>query len=239
MSKRAMPGKQVMLISGTRKGIGRFLAEYYAGKGYLVEGCSRRPAEWRADNYHHHAVDICDEIQVKRMMASINERHGRLDVVINNAGIGSMNHILLTPLTTVDAVMSTNLKGTFLLCRESVKLMKKRRFGRIVNFSSVAVPLHLEGEAVYAASKSAVVTFSRILAREVADFGITCNVIAPTPIQTDLIEGIARDKIDKIIGNLSIKRMGRCEDVANVIDFFIKPESEYVTGQVISLGGVS
>lgn len=234
-----MPDERVLLITGARKGIGRFLAEYYAARGYRVEGCSRRPSEWQGENYRHHTVDISDEVEVKRMMAEIDKRHGRLDAVVNNAGIASMNHILLTPLTTVDAIMKTNFKGTFLICRESVKLMKKRRYGRIVNLSSVAVPLHLEGEAVYAASKSAVVTFSRILAREVGGFGITCNVVAPAPIETDLIRGIARDKIDKIIRDLPIKRIGRCEDVANVIDFFLKPESEYITGQVICLGGAA
>jgi 3-oxoacyl-[acyl-carrier protein] reductase len=116
--------------------------------------------------------------------------------------------------------------------------MQRRHYGRIVNLSTVAVPMRLEGEAVYAASKSAVVTFSQILARELADFGITCNVVAPTPIETDLIRGVRQEKIDAIVNRLAIKRLGRFEDVANVIDFFVKPESDYITGQVLYLGGV-
>jgi 3-oxoacyl-[acyl-carrier protein] reductase len=116
--------------------------------------------------------------------------------------------------------------------------MRRRRYGRIVNISSIAVPMRLEGESIYAASKSAVVTFSRILARELADSGITCNVVGPTPIETDLIRGVPREKIDSIVERLAIKRLGRFEDVANVIDFFVKPESDYITGQVIYLGGV-
>jgi 3-oxoacyl-[acyl-carrier protein] reductase len=228
---------KVMLITGTRKGIGRYLAEYYASRGFAVEGCSRKPPEWEVPNYQHHTVDVTDEAQVKQMFSSIQKRHGRLDVTINNAGIASMNHILLTPTSMAEKIMETNLKGTFLVCRESAKLMGKNRFGRIVNFSTIAVPMHLAGEAIYAASKSAVVTFTQVIARELADMGITCNVVGPTPIPTDLIRAVPPEKIDQIVKNLAIKRLGRLEDVANVIDFFIKPESDYITGQVIYLGG--
>jgi len=234
-----MTDSHVILITGTRKGIGRFLAEYYVQRGFIVEGCSRKPLEWEHLNYNHHPVDISDEAQVKSMFSAIQERHGRLDIAINNAGIASMNHFLLTPCETADRIMKTNLLGTSLICRESSKLMKKNRFGRIINFSTVAVPMNLEGEAIYASSKSAVVRFTKVIARELAEFGITCNVIGPTPIETDLIRSVPRDKIERLVKSLAIKRMGRFEDVANVIDFFIKPKSDYITGQVIYLGGVS
>jgi 3-oxoacyl-[acyl-carrier protein] reductase len=234
-----MTDSRVILITGTRKGIGRFLAEYYAQRGFIVEGCSRKPLEWKHPNYNHHLVDISNETQVKSMFSFIQNDRGRLDIAINNAGIASMNHVLLTPRETADRIMKTNLLGTFLICRESSKLMKKHRFGRIINFSTVAVPMNLEGEAIYASSKSAVVRFTKVIARELAEFGITCNVIGPTPIETDLIRAVPKEKIEIIINNLAIKRMGRFEDVANVIDFFIKPESDYITGQVIYLGGVS
>jgi 3-oxoacyl-[acyl-carrier protein] reductase len=233
-----MSDPAVVLITGTRKGIGRYLAQHFVRKGGVVEGCSRSAPDWELENYTHHCLDVVDESQVKAMLSSIRKRHGRLDILINNAGIASMNHILLTPAATVDRLLATNFRGTFLLCREAAKLMRRRRYGRIVNLSTVAVPLRLEGESIYAASKSAVVTFSQILARELADSGITCNVVAPTPIETDLIQGVPKEKIDQIVSQLAIKRMGRYEDVANVIDFFVKPESDYITGQVINLGGV-
>ena len=238
-----MPDTQpeVVLITGTRKGIGRYLAEHFIRKGAFVEGCSRSALDepLDADRYHHHCLDVSDEAQVKAMLSAIQKRHGRLDILINNAGIASMNHSLLTPVATLDRVMDTNLRGTFLLCREAAKLMRRGRYGRIVNMSTVAVPLRLEGEAIYAASKSAVETLSRVLARELAQFGITCNVVGPTPIETDLIRNVPKDKIELIIDQLAVKRLGRFEDVANVIDFFVKPESDYITGQVIYLGGVS
>jgi 3-oxoacyl-[acyl-carrier protein] reductase len=142
------------------------------------------------------------------------------------------------PGATARKIVETNLLGPFLVCRESAKLMKKHRYGRIVNFSTIAVPMHLEGEAIYAASKSAVVTFTQIIARELAEFGITCNVVGPAPIETDLIRGVPAEKIDRIVNNLAIKRLGRFEDIANVIDFFIRPESDFITGQVIYLGGL-
>jgi len=234
-----MKEPKVMLITGTRKGIGRYLAEHFVGRGFNVEGCSRKPPDWNLNGYHHHIADITDESQIKKMFASIRKRHGRLDIAVNNAGIATMNHILLLPEKAALKIMDINLKGTFLICRESAKLMKKHLFGRIVNFSTIAVPMQLEGEAIYAASKSAVTTFSKIIAKELAGFGITCNVIGPAPIQTDLIGSVPQDKIDQIVDRLAIHRMGRFEDVVNVIDFFVKPESDYITGQVLYLGGVS
>jgi 3-oxoacyl-[acyl-carrier protein] reductase len=233
-----MTNATVVLISGTRKGIGRYLAEHFVKQGALVEGCSRSEPDWTLDNYTHHCVDVADEAQVRSMLSSIRKRHGRLDVLINNAGVASMNHALLTPAATVDRIMNTNFRGTFLMCREAAKLMSRQRSGRIVNISTIAVPMQLEGESIYAASKGAIVTFSKILARELASVGITVNVVGPTPIETDLIRGVPRAKIDEIVERLAIKRLGRFEDVANVIDFFVKPESEYITGQVIYLGGM-
>jgi len=230
--------QRVILITGTSRGIGRYLAERYLGRGHRVEGCSRGEVDWEAPGYRHHQIDICDEKQVKSMVAEIRRTHDRLDVAINNAGIASLNHILLTPSSAVEKILAVNFRGTFLVCRESAKIMKRTGFGRIVNFGSVAVPLYLEGEAVYAASKSAVLTLTRIMAREVASFGITCNVVAPSPIDTDLIRGVPPEKIDALIDRLAVKRRATFEDVANVVDFFINPASSNVTGQVIYLGGV-
>ena len=148
-----------------------------------------------------------------------------------------MNAALLTPAATVDEILATNVRGTALVSRESAKLMMRRKYGRIVNFGSIAVPMRIEGEAVYAASKAAVASYSRILARELAPFGITVNVVAPSPIETDLLRGVPQDKLQSLVERQAIKRMGRMEDVANVVDFFIRPESDFITGQVLYLGG--
>jgi 3-oxoacyl-[acyl-carrier protein] reductase len=226
-----------MLVTGARKGIGKYLVEYYAAKGFLVEGCSREAAEWTLPGYTHHGTDVADEKGVMAMLASIRERHGRLDILINNAGIASMNHCLLTPLATAERIFRTNALGSFLLIRESAKVMKLRNYGRIVNLGTVATPLELEGESMYAASKAAVEAMTRILARELAPFGITMNLVGPTPIETDLIRGVPKQKIQAILDRLAVKRLGKFEDVSNAIDFFIRPESDYITAQILYLGG--
>ena len=227
----------VMLVTGTRKGIGRFLAEYYAAGGHRVIGCSRQPPDWSHECYEHVIADVSNESDVKRLLARIQKNYGRLDVILNNAGIASMNHFLLTPAQTAEKIIGTNFTGTFLVCREGARLMMKHRRGRIVNFSTIAVPMSLEGEALYASSKSAVETFTKIIARELAPYGITCNAVGPAPIETDLIKSVPPDKIQRIVERLAIKRLGTFRDVANVVDFFIREESDYITGQVLYLGG--
>jgi 3-oxoacyl-[acyl-carrier protein] reductase len=128
--------------------------------------------------------------------------------------------------------------GNFVFSREAAKIMKKNQTGRIINFSSIATPLKLEGESVYASSKAAINSLTETLSKEFAPFGITVNCIGPTPIKTNLIKSIPKVKIDDLIKRQAIKRFGEFSDISNVTDFFIRPESEFITGQVIYLGGV-
>jgi len=230
---------KVMLITGTRKGIGRHLAERYAAQGWHVVGVSRGKADWKADGYEHHELDVADEKAVKQLFLGVRKAHGRLDALINNAGIASMNHMLLTPLSTMQSIFATNVFGTFLFCREAARLMSSAKVrGRIVNFATVATPLKLEGEAAYAASKAAVVSLTEVLARELAPLSITVNAVGPTPIETDLIRSVPKAKMDALIARQAVPRMGTMDDVKNVIDFFLREESDFITGQVVYLGGV-
>ena len=228
----------ITLITGTSKGIGRFLTEYYVNKGHLVIGCSRSEAKFSLNNYHHFLTDVADEIKVKEMFSEIRRKFRKLDNLINNAGIASMNHFLLTPMSMVHNILNTNVAGTFLFCREAAKLMKRQGRGRIVNFSTVAVPLNLAGEAIYVASKAAVMSLTKVLAKELAEYGLTVNAIGPTPVQTDLVRSLPKNKIDSLIAQQAIARMGTFEDIVNVIDFYLKEESEFITGQVLYLGGI-
>lgn len=149
-----------------------------------------------------------------------------------------MNHALLTPDATVEKLLATNVRGTFNVSREAAKLMRGAKRGRIVNVSSIAVPLRLDGQAAYIAAKAAVERLSQTLAQEFGPFGITVNVVGPTPIDTDMTRGVPKEKLEKLVGRFAIRRMGTLQDVANVVDFFLRPESDAVTGQVIYLGGV-
>lgn len=234
-----MPDRPVVLITGSRKGIGQALADHFLDQGWQVVGCSRQPVDRQTEGYRHHCLDVRDEAAVCRLLATVRDEQGGLNALINNAGIGAMNHALLTSVQTVRDVLETNVVGTFLLCREAAKLLRHRPHPRIVNFSTIAVPLNLEGEAIYAASKSAVETLTRVLARELAPLNITVNAVGPTPVETDLIRGVPRPKIDKLLAAQAIHRFGQPADVANVIDFFLRPESDFITGQVLYLGGVS
>jgi 3-oxoacyl-[acyl-carrier protein] reductase len=229
---------QIILITGTRKGIGRYLAEYYLSLENVVIGCSRFDSDLYHSNYKHFCLDIKDEKKVKDLFCYIKKTYGKLDILINNAGIASLNHSILTPLSTVEKLFQTNVFGCFLFSREASKLMKKNSFGRIINFSSIAVPINLEGEAIYAASKIAVEKLTKIMAKEVGNWGITINCIGPTPIDTDLIRAVPKNKIDKLLDQQAIKRLGSYGDVSNAIDFFIRKESSFITGQIIYLGGL-
>jgi len=227
----------VAVVTGARRGIGRHLAEHFLAKGWRVFGSARHESDLSHPAYVHVCGDVGSEPDVRTLFDSVRQA-GRLDALINNAGVAAMNHALLTPVSVMESLMRTNYVGAFLCCREAARAMQRNDGGRIVNFTSVAVPLALAGEAAYAASKSAVETLTRVLARELATYNVTVNAIGPTPVATDLIAGVPSVKIEHIVARQAIQRMGTIADVINVIDFFISPASNFITGQVLYLGGM-
>ena len=228
-----------ILITGSRKGIGKYLAEYYSDKGFTVFGCSREPINYSLPNYSHYTCDITEEKQVKEMLRDIKKENGYIDILINNAGVNLTLHpTMLVSYQKALKTVEINLLGTFLMSREVAKMMMKNSFGRIINFSSMAVKHEVEGEAIYTASKSAIISFTRVFAKEVYPLGVTCNVISPSAIETDLISGIKKDALENVLSRNAIKSTGKMEDVSNAINWLIKPESAAITGQVIYLGGV-
>ena len=237
---------RVFIISGSSRGIGKALSEHYLKCGDIVVGCARSTSDIAHKNYRHFILDINDEKAVVAMVKAAKKEFGKIDICLNNAGMASMNHILTTSYESAKRLVDVNFLGAFLLSREAAKAMISNKIsnknsaksGVIINFSSVAVPLCLEGEAIYAASKAACESLTKTMAKELASYSIRVNAIALAPVQTDLIKAVPKDKIKALLEQQAIKRFGEFDDIINVIDFFISQKSDFITGQIITLGGV-
>lgn len=229
-----------MVITGTSKGIGRGIAQFFLARGYRVAGCSRGPGTLQADGYLHTQVDVGDEGQVRDWIRSIRRAWGRLDVVVCNAGLVPASLLLtMTPGETLEPVLRTNIAGTFYVCREVARAMTLQKSGRIITMSSMAAGLHEEGTAAYAASKSAIVEMTKVLAKELAPLGITCNALAPSMTATDAVEALGDAVKARALEKLTIKRQLTIEEIGHAVAFLAAPESACITGQVIHMGLVT
>lgn len=235
-----MIDRKVMLITGTSRSIGKYLAEYYSGQGFIVIGCSRKEVEQAWPNYRHFVLDVTDEVKVKQMFMTIAREYGRLDVLINNAGMQTINYVLLTTVNTVNDVFRVNVVGSFLFCREAAKLMKKNKEGRIINLSSIAVPLASPGSAIYSASKAAIEQLTKVLSKEVYNDGIKVNVLSLSIVQDSGMAGNLNEQIVRETLNRTItKKPITYQDISQSIDSLMTGKDKEFTGQVIYLGGVS
>lgn len=236
--KNSSEDRKIFFISGTSKGIGRYLTEYYLDKGHTVAGCSRGQSDLEHEHYTHFSVDISDSKEVSLMFREIRKSMKYLDILINNAAINPLIAPAgLLPLSVIEKTYRVNVFATIQLCQEAAKLMSRRKFGRIINMGSIATLHNVSGESLYTSTKSSVNTFSKILARELYSSGITVNVVAPSVIKTELSDQIKEDAVEKILSRNAIKEPGKMEDISNVIDFLIKDESSSHTGQIFYLGG--
>jgi 3-oxoacyl-[acyl-carrier protein] reductase len=235
-----MHDQPVMLITGTSRGIGRGIAAHFLSRGFRVAGCARGDSTITDDGYVHARVDVADEEQVRGWIAEVRRALKRIDVVVCNAGVAPAAFLLtMTPGSVVADVLRVNVGGTYYVCREAARVMMLRRRGRIITMSSMAVGLHEEGTSAYAASKSAIVEMTKVLAKELAPAGITCNVLAPSMLVTDAVEALGPDVIARALDRLTIKRPVTLEEICNVVSFFVAPESACITGQVIHMGLVT
>lgn len=229
----------VVVVTGSSRGIGRELCEYFLKNGAITIGLSRTRADIEHPRFHHFSVNVGDENLVEEVFRTIRNDYHHIDVLVNCAGVFTSQHALLMPLQSAEEMLRTNMTGTFLVSRICAKIMLQKNFGRIINLTSMAVPLAFIGDALYSASKMAVTQFSKVFAKEIASFNITCNVLGITAFETDMMKKIPKEKLDVIFEQLPIARFLQLEDITNVIDFFIRKESNAITGQVVYLGGVS
>jgi 3-oxoacyl-[acyl-carrier protein] reductase len=229
---------KIMVITGTRKGIGKELAEYYVKKDFIVIGCSRGVSAINHPNYFHFSIDISDEKSVKQTFKHISNTYGKIDILINNAGVNFAHSLVaLVSYKSAEDTIKTNFLGTFLMSKEAIKLMMKNSFGRIINFGSMTVRHEDRGGAIYTASKAAINTFSKILSKEIFKYGITVNVISPSAIKTDLMDTLDSTFLNQLLLRNAINEIGTTSDLINVIDWLITNESRSITGQNIYLGG--
>lgn len=234
-----MLDQRVVLITGTSRGIGRYLANHFLNKGDFVIGCSRTASTIENDKYMHFTIEITDEANIKLMFSKMRKVYGRLDVLINNAAVNP--DIAFSVLASSDAIsrtFDTNIIAVMKICREAVKLMVRKKKGRIINISSMAAKLEVPGESVYTATKVALNSYTKVLAKEVNAFGITVNGVAPSVIKTDLSAKIDQKVLRDVLSRNAIPEYGEMEDVANLIDFLVDDRSHAITGQTIYLGGV-
>ncbi len=224
----------MIVVTGASRGLGAHIRQTLIGQGHAVVGLARAGDPDRDIL----ACDVGDPEAVKAAAKAIKARGTPISAVICAAGIASMNLAVMTPARTVRQVIETNLLGTIYINQQFAPLMLRQKAGSIINFSTIAVALALKGEAVYAASKAGVEGFTRSFAREMADFNITVNCIAPGPIRTDLLRGITEDQIGEITARQIFTDVHTPDDVADTVRLLLSPRARRVTGQVLHVGGV-
>ncbi len=238
---------QVALVTGASRGIGRAIAVQFARCGASVAGVARtkegldatlaaiREAGGTAEGF---AADVSKAEDVNRVVEQVEATFGgKIQVLVNNAGITKDGLFLRMEDDAWDAVLDTNLKGTFLFCRAVGALMMRQRYGRIINITSVSALRGNPGQANYAASKAGVIGLTRTIAKEIASRGVTVNAVAPGFITTDMTDILPEKVKAEVKEHIPVRRLGVPEDIADLVTYLASPSASYLTGQVIAVDG--
>ena len=242
--------RPVALVTGASRGIGRAIAVRFAQQGFAVAvnhsgehsaQAARDLAAWLEGEYGVEAAafqaNVAEFDQAKDLVAAVLERFGRLDVLVNNAGVTKDGLLMRMKEQDFDSVLDVNLKGAFNCMRHAVKPMMKQRSGSIVNLSSIVGVRGNAGQVNYAASKAGIIGMTKAAAKELAPRNITVNAVAPGFIQTDMT-AVLSDKVKAAVQEqIPMKKMGLVDDVAAAVSFLAGEESGYITGQVLSVDG--
>jgi 3-oxoacyl-[acyl-carrier protein] reductase len=228
-------GVVLILITGASRGLGKAITERLVEKGEKVVGLARSTESLEIESIK---CDVSNYSSVKQAAREVKRMKEPVKAFINAAGIASMNMAVTTDESTVQKLIQTNLVGTIYCCQLFAPIMLRQKYGCFINFSTIAVALALKGESVYAASKAGVEAFSRTFAREMADFNVRVNIIAPGPIRTDLLRGITDTQIEKITSQQIIPKQFEKSDVCDLVELLIDKKAYSLSGQTLNLGGV-
>lgn len=240
---------KVALVTGASRGIGKEIARALAKQGAFVvvnyngskeraqavaEEINATAGECRAVPY---CCDVSDFTACGEMIEYIVKEYGHLDILVNNAGITRDGLIMKMSEDAFDAVLDTNLKGTFHTIRHASRYFLKQKSGHIINISSVSGVMGNAGQANYSASKAGVIGLTKSVARELASRGVTCNAVAPGFIETEMTEAMTEQAKEAVKAQIPLKRVGTVEDIAHTVVFLASDYASYITGQVISVDG--
>lgn len=231
-------GKHV-LVTGSRRGVGRLIAEYFLQQGATVTGFARGEATYEHPSYSHFQVDIGDPAAVHKSFLELKKINSAVHILVNNAGVQTSQYAMILSPTAAQEMLNTNLLGAFVCSREASKMMRKAKWGRIINIGSMMSSLEPAGGSIYAACKAGLITLTNVMAKELAPLNVTCNTLAISAIKTDMLGELPKDKFDQIIAGLPIPRFAEPDDIFNVLDFLSSERSSYITAQTIYLGGVN
>ena len=242
-----MSWNKIAVVTGASRGIGRAIARRLASEDIHViinySGSKQAAEETRSlisgdgNSAEIYQCNVADPVQVNQMIDEIIKKFGQIDILVNNAGITRDNLMIRMSEQDFDEVINVNLKGAFYTSKAAVKYMMKKRYGKIVNISSIVGLIGNAGQVNYSASKAGLLGLTKSLAREIASRGITVNAVAPGFIETEMTNKLSEDQKAGMYEAIPLKRFGRPEDIAEAVAFLVSDKAAYITGQVVEVNG--